>query len=170
MCNMYNNGIFELIFFTDKASGAPALPSATYSTMARGSGTAVSTASSAVSVANLHFLPVKTQTTLKSPLEGHNLGPFHKPEEFLQRTIDNLAHEAWEDNVSGMAHVLRFARHHSDYLLVEYKPLLQHVMKHVKNLRSQVKIKGIPDKDPSLTNILPRPPCCKRSVDDPRVL
>ena len=37
-----------------------------------------------------------------------------------------------------MASVLRFCRHHPDYLLVEYKPLLQHVMKHVKNLRSQV--------------------------------
>ena len=66
------------------------------------------------------------------------LGPFHKPEEFLQRTMDNLAHEDWETNVNGMAAVLRFARHHPDYLLVEYKPLLQHVMKHVKNLRSQV--------------------------------
>ena len=55
-----------------------------------------------VSVANLHFLPVKTQTTLKSPLEGHNLGPFHKPEEFLGRTMDNLVHEDWETNVNGM--------------------------------------------------------------------
>ena len=98
----------------------------------------MSTASSVVSVANLHFLPLKTQTTLKSPLEGHNLGPFHKPEEFLQRTMDNLSHNDWETNIVGMAAVLRFARHHSDYLLVEYKPLIQHLMKHVKNLRSQV--------------------------------
>ena len=56
-----------------------------------------------VSIANLHFLPVKTQTTLKSPLEGHNLGPFHKPEEFLGRAMDNLTHEDWETNVNGMA-------------------------------------------------------------------
>ena len=55
-----------------------------------------------VSIANLHFLPVKTQTTLKSPLEGHNLGPFHKPEEFLGRAMDNLTHEDWETNVNGM--------------------------------------------------------------------
>ena len=93
---------------------------------------------STVSVSNLHFLAVKTQVTLKSPLEGHNLGPFHKPEEFLQRTLDNLASDDWESNVNGMAAVLRFARHHPEYLLVEYKPLLQLVMKHVKNLRSQV--------------------------------
>ena len=93
---------------------------------------------STVSVSNLHYLAVKTQVTLKSPLEGHNLGPFHKPEEFLQRTLDNLASDDWESNVNGMAAVLRFARHHPEYLLVEYKPLLQLVMKHVKNLRSQV--------------------------------
>ena len=55
-----------------------------------------------VSIANLHFLPVKTQTTLKSPLEGHNLGPFHKPEEFLGRAMDNLTHEDWETNVNGI--------------------------------------------------------------------
>lgn len=103
-------------------------------------GTAASTASSVVSVSNLHFLPLKTQLTLKSPLEGHNLGPFHKPEEFLRRTLDNLASEDWETNVNGMAAVLRFARHHPDYLMVEYKPLLQYVMKHVKNLRSQVSL------------------------------
>ena len=109
-----------------------------FSGISRQIGTAASTASSVVSVANLHFLPLKTQITLKSPLEGHNLGPFHKPEEFLQRTLDNLASDDWETNVNGMAAVLRFARHHPDYLLVEYKPLLQYVMKHVKNLRSQV--------------------------------
>jgi hypothetical protein len=101
-------------------------------------GTAASTASSVVSVANLHFLPVKTVQTLKSPMDGNNLGPFHKPEEFLTRTMDNLASGDWEANVNGMTAVLRFARHHHEYLLVEYKPLLQHVMRHVMNLRSQV--------------------------------
>ena len=111
--------------------------SSTYSRAAVAPGTAASTASS-VSVSNLHFLALKTQVTLKSPLEGHNLGPFHKPEEFLQRTLDNLSSDDWEANVNGMAGVLRFARHHPEYLLVEYKPLLQLVMKHVKNLRSQV--------------------------------
>ena len=90
-------------FISDKPPGLP--PSATsYTTSARNQAgfSAVSTASSVVSIANLHFLPVKTQTTLKSPLEGHNLGPFHKPEEFLGRAMDNLAHEDWETNVNGM--------------------------------------------------------------------
>ena len=91
-------------FFSDKPPGLP--PSATsYTTSTRNQAgfSAVSTASSVVSIANLHFLPVKTQTTLKSPLEGHNLGPFHKPEEFLGRAMDNLTHEDWETNVNGMA-------------------------------------------------------------------
>ena len=105
--------------------------------------------SSAISVANLHFLPVKTNVTLKSPLEGHNLGPFHRPEEFLQRTLDNLASDDWETNVNGMASVVRFATHHPEYLLVEYKPLLQLVMKHVKNLRSQVILPIFGPKDSS---------------------
>ena len=38
----------------------------------------------------------------------------------------------------GMASVVRMARHHPEYLLTQYKPLMQHVMTHVKNLRSQV--------------------------------
>ena len=37
-----------------------------------------------------------------------------------------------------MASVVRMARHHPEYLLTQYKPLMQHVMTHVKNLRSQV--------------------------------
>lgn len=112
-------------------------PSVTAAASATSNGHA-SSISSAVSVANLHYLPLKTQITLKSPLEGHNLGPFHRPEEFLHRTLDNLNSDDWEVNVNGMAAVVRFARHHPEYLLVEYKPLLQLVMKHVKNLRSQV--------------------------------
>jgi hypothetical protein len=35
-------------------------------------------------------LPLKTQVTLKSPLDGSNLGPFHKPEEFIDRIVNNL--------------------------------------------------------------------------------
>ena len=37
-----------------------------------------------------------------------------------------------------MVSVVRMARHHPDYLVQEYKPLVVHVMGHVKNLRSQV--------------------------------
>ena len=36
-------------------------------------------------------LPLKTQVTLKSPIEGSNLGPFHKPEEFIERITNNLS-------------------------------------------------------------------------------
>ena len=113
---------------------------------------------------------MKTKITLKSPLEGQKLDPYHKPEEFLDRTVANLQVSAgWEANVQGtfrfhrklsvlfssnynfslfsvllfkiiigMASIVRMARHHPDYLLTEFKPLVQHVMTHVKNLRSQV--------------------------------
>ena len=120
-------------------------------------------------------MPLKTKITLKSPLEGQKLDPYHKPEEFLVRTVANLQVSAgWEANVQGklfrlkisltlktsgsyfsicklvfniffnifhlgMASIVRMARHHPDYLLTEFKPLVQHVMTHVKNLRSQVK-------------------------------
>ena len=119
---------------TPSAAPAPA------STFARSlPGTAHSTApGSGVSVAHFNFLPVKTQSTLKSPLEGHNLNPIHRPEEFLQKTIDSLSSTEWEHNVTGLSSMVRLARHHPEYLLVEYKPLLLLVMKHVKNLRSQV--------------------------------
>ena len=71
-------------------SAAPPAPASSSFTRPQ-NGTAHSTASgpgSGVSVAHLNFLPVKTQSTLKSPLEGHNLNPIHKPEEFLQKTVD----------------------------------------------------------------------------------
>ena len=118
-----------------------AAPSSTFATRPQpGNGTAHSTTApgSGVSMGHLNFLPVKTQSTLKSPLEGHNLNPIHKPEEFLQKTLDSLSSTEWEANVTGLSSVVRLARHHPEYLLVEYKPLLQNVMKHVKNLRSQV--------------------------------
>ena len=125
----------------------------------------------------LQYLPLKTKVTLKSPLEGQKLDPYHKPEEFLDRTVANLQPSAgWEANVQGklfrlkisltqktysflhhgsyhsisklvfiifhlgMASIVRMARHHPDYLLTEFKPLVQHVITHVKNLRSQVKV------------------------------
>ena len=109
--------------------------------------TATSTASSAVSVGQLRmtaganfyqYLPLKTKVTLKSPLEGHNLNPFHKPDDFLERTVTNLTSNNWEANVTGMAGIVRFARHHLDFLVEEYKTLLPLVLNHVKNLRSQV--------------------------------
>ena len=132
----------EAAISEDELPVEPLMPAAGIPTLASSGsglpGTATSTVSSAVSVNHLNTLPLKTHTNLKSPLDGHNLNPFHKPEEFLQRTLDSLSHPDWEQNINGMASVVRLARHHPEYLLVEYKPLLHNVMKHVKNLRSQV--------------------------------
>ena len=50
----------------------------------------------------MQYLPLKTKITLKSPLEGQKLDPYHKPEEFLVRTVANLQVSAgWEANVQG---------------------------------------------------------------------
>ena len=136
--------IFKISFTTtliEPPTPSAAPSSSTFATRPQpGNGTAHSTTApgSGVSMGHLNFLPVKTQSTLKSPLEGHNLNPIHKPEEFLQKTLDSLSSTEWEANVTGLSSVVRLARHHPEYLLVEYKPLLQNVMKHVKNLRSQV--------------------------------
>ena len=50
----------------------------------------------------LQYLPLKTRITLKSPLEGQKLDPYHNPQEFLARTVVNLSSSAeWEANVQG---------------------------------------------------------------------
>ena len=53
--------------------------------------------------------------------------------------MTELSSGEWEVNVKGMTGVLRLVRHHTDFVIVEYKDVVQSVMKHVKNLRSQVK-------------------------------
>ena len=53
---------------------------------------------------------MKTKITLKSPLEGQKLDPYHKPEEFLVRTVANLQVSAgWEANVQGKLFRLKFS-------------------------------------------------------------
>ena len=66
----------------------------------------------------LQYLPLKTKVTLKSPLEGQKLDPYHKPEEFLDRTVANLQVSAgWEANVQG--NIISF----SQYFLFTYYQL-----------------------------------------------
>lgn len=73
-------------------------------------------------------------------MEGQNLSAYHKPEDFLDRINDNLTSTDWEQNFNGMVGVYRLAKHHPEFLASEYKPLLQHLMNHVRNLRSQVSL------------------------------
>ena len=50
----------------------------------------------------LQYLPLKTKITLKSPLDGQKLDPYHNPKEFLDRAVANLQTTAgWEANVQG---------------------------------------------------------------------
>ena len=60
-------------------------------------------------------------------------------QEFLAVCMENMSSGDWEVNVKGMTGVLRLVRHHTDFVVVEYKDVMQHVMRHVKNLRSQVR-------------------------------
>ena len=61
-------------------------------TRTKKSAAAGTTRQSAVSNSSAKLsLPLKTQVTLKSPIEGSNLGPFHKPEEFIERITNNLS-------------------------------------------------------------------------------
>ena len=60
-------------------------------------------------------------------------------QEFLATSMENMSSSDWEVNVKGMTGVLRLVRHHTDFVVVEYKDVVQHVMRHVKNLRSQVR-------------------------------
>jgi hypothetical protein len=40
-------------------------------------------------------IQLKTIVTLKSPIEGSNLGPYHKPEEFMERIVNNLTSQGF---------------------------------------------------------------------------
>ena len=60
-------------------------------------------------------------------------------QEFLALSMEHMSSSDWEVNVKGMTGVLRLVRHHTDFIVVEYKDVMQHVMRHVKNLRSQVR-------------------------------
>ena len=59
-------------------------------------------------------------------------------QEFLAVCMENMSSSDWEVNVKGMTGVLRLVRHHTDFVVVEYKDVVHHIMRHVKNLRSQV--------------------------------
>lgn len=101
----------------------------------------LSTAQSTISNSNYQHLQLKTVITLKSPFEGSNLGPAPvSPPEFLAKSMEQMESGDWEVNVKGMTGVLRLAMHHPDYLIPSCKELIEQIMKHVKNLRSQVGI------------------------------
>ena len=63
-----------------------------------------------------------------------------KPEDFLAKNIEEMESDNWEVNVKGMSGMVRMTRHHSDHLILHYKDVMALLMKHVKNLRSQVRI------------------------------
>ena len=103
------------------------------------SGPRRSTASSVSSSTSVQTLPLVTVPTLKSPYDGVKIVAWAKPDEALEKVIDQLNNnDDWEKNLDGLTGTLRLVHHHPESILVEYKQIMQLVLKQVKNLRSQV--------------------------------
>ena len=97
------------------------------------------TASSGSSTSGLQTLPLVTVPTLKSPYDGVKIVEWAKPEEALEKVIEQLGNnEDWEKNLDGLSGALRLVHHHPETVILEYKQIMQLVLKQVKNLRSQV--------------------------------
>jgi len=97
-----------------------------------------STAGSNLNLSGNQQLPLLTVPYLKSPYDGVTIQPWARPDEGLHKTIDQLESDDWEKNVDGLTGLLRLVVHHPETVIVEYKSLMQLLLKQVKNLRSQV--------------------------------
>ena len=53
-------------------------------------------------MASLQTLPLVTVPTLKSPYDGLKIAAWSKPEEALERVMEQLGHEDWERNLDGL--------------------------------------------------------------------
>merc|ERR1740128_615086 len=97
-----------------------------------------STAGSTSSLSSSQNLSVMTTPTLKSPYDGVKIAPWARLDEGLAKTVEQLGSEDWEVNVNGLTSILRLIRFNQETVIVEYKELMELVLKQVKNLRSQV--------------------------------
>ena len=57
---------------------------------------------SAVLSDSMQTLPLVTVPTLKSPYDGLKIAAWSKPEEALERVMEQLGHEDWERNLDGL--------------------------------------------------------------------
>ena len=97
-----------------------------------------STAGNNLNLSGNQQLPLLTVPYLKSPYDGVTIQPWARPDEGLHKTTDQLESDDWEKNVDGLTGLLRLVVHHPETVIVEYKSLMQLLLKQVKNLRSQV--------------------------------
>ena len=103
------------------------------------SGPRRSTASSVSSLSSSQTLPLITVPTLKSPYDGVKILAWAKPDEALEKVKEQLGNnDDWEKNLDGLTGALRLVHHNPEIIIVEYKTIMQLVLKQVKNLRSQV--------------------------------
>ena len=117
-------------------SHSVSVPGRSYSSV---SGPRRSTASSVSSTGSIQTLPLVTVPTLKSPYDGVKITAWSKPDEALEKVLEQLNNnDDWEKNLDGLTGTLRLVHHHPEAIIVEYKQVMQAVLKQVKNLRSQV--------------------------------
>ena len=103
------------------------------------SGPRRSTSSSVSSLSSSQTLPLVTVPTLKSPYDGVKIVAWSKPDEAMEKVKDQLGNnDDWEKNLDGLTGTLRLVHHSPEVIIVEYKLIMQLVLKQVKNLRSQV--------------------------------
>ena len=97
-----------------------------------------STAASISSTSSIQTLPLVTVPSLKSPYDGFKITPWAKPDEAIEKVLEQLEDDEWEKNMDGLSGLLRITHHHPETIMVEYKQVTQSLLKQVKNLRSQV--------------------------------
>ena len=84
-------------------------------------------------------LPLTSVPTFKNPFFGIKILAWAKPEEAIKKVRQQLKNtEDWEMNLDGLTSVLRLVHHNPEFIIMEYKTIMQLVLKQVKNLRSQV--------------------------------
>jgi hypothetical protein len=114
----------------------PATGRRSYSSISGGSRR--STAASISSTSSIQTLPLVTVPSLKSPYDGFKITPWAKPDEAIEKVLDQLDNDDWEKNMDGLNGLLRLVHHHPETIIVEYKQVTQLILKQIKNLRSQV--------------------------------
>ncbi|KAB7498871.1 hypothetical protein Anas_08973 [Armadillidium nasatum] len=71
-------------------------------------------------------------------IDGKNIRPLPKPHEAFVDNMDLLKSDEWEEQVEGIETLVRFAAYHPKLIQSNMKEMNGYLMKHAKNLRSQV--------------------------------
>lgn len=100
---------------------------------------------------NRKIFPTKIPAINHSPTKGKFkeyprspvLAHFERPKEAYSNCISQLEDSNWETVMVGLKNFLRMIRHHPEYIDPHIHVIAGIMAKHVRNLRSQVGVKGI---------------------------